>query len=280
MVRDPMSLASKTARSLIGMALQHDEDDDAYWECVTALRQYRGRDQGSWLRRHAQSRNWRMRTLVVNILCQLAMPGAKLPHQAAEVELAKEMLGRGLRDSHWRVNEASLFGLGHREFPEYLPQMLAFLDSSRATLRHGLAFALGRYPQPEAAEALLRLMQDEARDVRNWATFGLASLSEQDGPAIRDGLLAASGDADPEIRGEALIGLARRGDERVRERVMQELQGEFHGSWAIDAAAALADQGFLPALEALKTHPEILADGYFSSVLADAIAACARGGND
>lgn len=279
MVRDPMSLASKTARSLIGMALQHDEDDDAYWECVTALRQYRGRDQGSWLRRHAQSRNWRMRTLVVNILCQLAMPGGRLARQAAEVELAKEVLGRGLRDSHWRVNEASLFGLGHREYPEYLPQMLAFLDSSRASLRHGLAFALGRYPQPEAAKALLRLMRDEAREVRNWATFGLASLSEQDGPAIREGLLAAAEDVDAEIRGEALIGLARRRDERVRELVMRELRGEFHGSWAIDAAASLADPIFLPALEALKANPEILADGYFSSVLADAITACSGGQN-
>ena len=279
MVRDHMSLASKTARSLIGMALQHDEDDDAYWECVTALRQYRGREQGSWLRRHAQSRNWRMRTLVVNILCQLAMPGGRLAPQAAEVELAKEVLGRGLRDSHWRVNEASLFGLGHREFPEYLPQMLAFLDSSRPTQRHGLAFALGRYPQPEAAKALLRLMRDEAREVRNWATFGLASLSEQDAPAIREGLLAAAEDVDAEIRGEALIGLARRRDKRVRELVMRELRGEFHGSWAIDAAASLADPIFLPALEVLKANPEILADGYFSSVLADAITACSGGQN-
>ena len=40
-----------------------------------------------------------------------------------------------------------------------------------------------------------------------------------------------------------------------------------------------ADLLFLPVLEALKTHPEILADGYFSSVLADAITACGGGSN-
>lgn len=281
MKRQHHGLANKSVRSLIGMALQNRETDDVYWECVGELRLYRSEDQVVWIQRYSDSRNWRKRVLAVNIICQLGRPLKDgLPWEPLQLELAREILGRALRDKHWRVIEAGLFGLGHREFPEYLSEMLRFIDDPHEGIRHGLSFSLGGYPQPEATEALLKLMQDEAREVRNWATFSLASLSEQDGPAIRDGLLAASGDADPEIRGEALIGLARRGDERVRERVMQELQGEFHGSWAMDAAAALADQGFLPALEALKTHPEILADGYFSSVLADAIAACARGSDE
>lgn len=281
MKRQSHGLADKCVRSLVGMALQNREEDDVYWECVGKLQLYRSEDQVVWIRRNFESRNWRKRVLAVNIICQMGRPlKSGLPWEPQQLELAREVLGRALRDRHWQVVEAGIFGLGHREFPEYLPEMLRYIDDPHEGIRHGLSFSLGRYPQPEAAKALLTLMQDEARDVRNWATFGLASLSEQDSPAIRAGLLAASGDADPEIRGEALIGLARRGDERVRERVMQELQGEFHGSWAIDAAAALADQGFLPALEVLKTHPEVLADGYFSSVLADAIAACCRGTND
>jgi HEAT repeat protein len=281
MKRQNTGLVEKNVRSLVGMALQSKEDDELYWECVGKLQLYRCEDQVVWIRRNFESRNWRKRVLAVNIICQLGRPLKDgLPWEPLQLELAREVLGRALRDQHWRVVEAGLFGLGHREFPEHLPEMLRYIDDPHEGIRHGLSFSLGGYPQPEATEALLRLMHDEAREVRNWATFGLASLSEQDGPAIRDGLLAASGDADPEIRGEALIGLAQRRDERVKERVMRELQGEFHGSWAIDAAALLADQGFLPALESLKTHPEVLADGYFSFVLADAIAACASEAND
>ena len=53
-------------------------------------------------------------------------------------------------------------------------------------------------------------------------------------------------DSDPEIRGEALLGLARRGDVSIVPTVQLELDGEFHGDWAVGAAGLLANRDRIP----------------------------------
>lgn len=280
MKRQCHGLADKSVRSLVGMALQDREEDDVYWECVGKLQLYRCEDQVVWIRRNFKSRNWRKRVLAVNVICQLGRPLKDgVPWEPLQLELAREVLGRALRDQHWRVVEAGLFGLGHREFPEYLPEMLVYVGDPNEEIRYALAFSLGMYPQQEATEGLLELMRDTSSLVRDWATFGLGSQSDQDSPAIRDGLLVAAHDSEPEVRGEAMVGLARRGDERGKTLVLEALGDEFHGTWAIDAAGHYADPQFLPVLEHLRQNPEIADAAYFSSVLADAIQACSESSN-
>lgn len=277
MRRSNRGLADKSVRSLVGMALQDREEDELYWACVGQLRLFRTEDQVTWIRCNFTSRNWRKRVLAVNIICQLGCPVKDgVPWEPLQLELAREILGQALRDECWQVVEAAIFGLGHRNFPEFLPDMLEFIGDPHEGIRHGLAFSLGDYPQREAAEALLELMGDTSSLVRDWATFGLGSLSEQDSPAVRDGLLVAASDTEPEVRGEALVGLARRGDERGKALVLQALDDEFFGTWAIDAAGHYADSQFVPALEQLRQNAEIAESSYFSSVLADAIQACSE----
>jgi HEAT repeat protein len=280
MKRQNHGLADKSVRSLVGMALQNKEDDDVYWECVGQLRLYRSEDQVVWVQRNFGSRNWRKRVLAVNIICQLGHPVKEgLPWQPLQLELAREVLGKALQDKQWLVVEAGLFGLGHRVFPEYLSEMLNFAQDPHEDVRYALAFSLGSYPLREAAQGLLELMLDTSSLVRDWATFGLGSQSEEDSQVIRDGLLAAAHDTEPEVRGEAMVGLARRGDERGKALVLKELGDGFHGSWAIDAAGHYADQQFLPVLERIRQNPEIADSAYFSSVLADAIQACSESSN-
>ena len=60
-------------------------------------------------------------------------------------------------------------------------------------------------------------------DCRNWATFALGALSELDSPAIREALAARLADADDEVRGEAIGGLAKRQDERAVDAILGEL---------------------------------------------------------
>lgn len=81
-------------------------------------------------------------------------------------------------------------------------------------------------------------------------------------------------DTDPEIRGEALVGLARRGDVSIAPMVQRELDGEFHGDWAVEAAGLLAAPQFLPALRGLLVRLEGEDVVYFRGSVESAIAAC------
>src|SRR3954463_14991190 len=64
---------------------------------------------------------------------------------------------------------------------------------------------------------------------------------ESKSPTLCTALQERVSDSDPVIRGEALVGLARRGDVSIAPIVQIELEGEFHGDWAVEAAALLAN---------------------------------------
>ena len=82
-------------------------------------------------------------------------------------------------------------------------------------VREAVAFALGGRPGEDTLEALIALSADAEPAVRDWATFALGTLAEQDSPALRDALAARLDDADEDTRLEAIHGLALRGDARA-----------------------------------------------------------------
>src|SRR5687768_18575105 len=93
-------------------------------------------------------------------------------------------------------------------------------------------------------------MSDADEDVRNWATFGLGSMIDDDSPQIREALLARISDAHDETRGEALVGLALRQDPRVLEPLLRALRADTVGSLAVEATRDLGAAELLTALEA------------------------------
>jgi HEAT repeat protein len=102
-----------------------------------------------------------------------------------------------------------------------------------------------------AVNGLIALSKDVDFDVKNWATFGLGSQCDVDNSSLRQALIDRTTDSDPEIRGEALIGLARRKDDRVINKIERELTGEFNGAWSIEAASLHPSKKFKPLLETL-----------------------------
>jgi HEAT repeat protein len=111
---------------------------------------------------------------------------------------------------------------------------------------------MSRQNNGAAIKALIELSRDKDSDVRDWATFGIGTMIDTDTHEIREALLARVTDPDDDTRGEALVGLARRKDERVLEPLINELTGESVGLLAIEAAEELGNPRLGPALLSLK----------------------------
>lgn len=81
-------------------------------------------------------------------------------------------------------------------------------------------------------------------------------MCECDSTVIREALLARLSDTDSEVRGEAMLGLARRQDMRAAEAILTELSRQDVLSLAIEAAEEMPLSEFLPRLEQLLAdHP-------------------------
>jgi HEAT repeat protein len=169
--------------------------------------------------------------LGADILGQLGIPERVFPKESLAVLLP--MLEQ---ETDVDVLQAVAIALGHLGDPEAIPHLIKLKKHPDAGVRYGVVHGLLTYDDESAIEALIELSQDVDEDVRNWATFGLGTQIEVDTPAIRDALYARIADPHDETRGEALVGLARRQDERVLQPLIAELEGEMTWLHALEAA--------------------------------------------
>jgi HEAT repeat protein len=107
--------------------------------------------------------------------------------------------------------------------------------------------------------------------VRDWATFGLGNLSDLDTTEIRDALAERLSDTDCDTRCEAILGLARRADERAVRAVSKEFELPSVGTLAIQAAALMPRPEFVVALE------ELSAANHDDQDIFNALEACRSG---
>jgi methionyl-tRNA formyltransferase len=150
------------------------------------------------------------RELAAVVLGQLGDARRAFP---AEQEAALAALAEREHDPEVLAAIACAFGhLGSRAGQDWL---LAHVDDPAADVREGVAFALGGRSGDGTLEALIRLSVDPEPRVRDWATFALGTLAEDDSPELRDALAARLGDEDADTRLEAVHGLALRQDDRA-----------------------------------------------------------------
>jgi hypothetical protein len=126
--------------------------------------------------------------------------------------------------------------IGHLDDSESHDAVLGHARHPDPRVRHAVAFSLPSVGFDAAAIATVRdLMVDEDDGVRDWATFDLGTLSDVDNEEIRDALLARLDDHNLDPRLEAIVGLARRQDERIRPYLEAELARVGHSSMYDDA---------------------------------------------
>jgi hypothetical protein len=236
---------ARSTQRLVELYLASPESDEGH-QALVIIHFRGGAEEFAHGVRLARCATEEERIAGANILAQLGW--GDRTHLEDSVSILLELL----QDASEDVLSAAAIALGHRNHPRAIRPLVELSEHSNPDVRYGVVHGLCRHDDLSAVDALTRLSSDPDRDVRNWATFGLAQLTDLDSPKIRDALLARADDDDSEIRGEALLGLARRGDARALPLVRRELSGEFHGDWAVEAAELLADPGLYPLLEDLQ----------------------------
>lgn len=234
-------------------AARHDEarESDERWALVCELHRRGGRpafEQGvAW----CGSLDPLLRCLGADVLGQLGFVD-KYPF----ADEATPTLVALLDDAEVGVVSAALVALGHLGTGD-CAAICALVAHDSEDVRHAVAYCLGTRDEPVARHTLIILSGDSDPDVRNWATFGLGTLSDVDSEEIRLALVAGLSDADSDVRGEAMRGLALRRDARAEEAILHELRGPDCTDLAIEAASELRSERLLASLEALlEANPE------------------------
>ena len=235
-------LEKLTTKQLI-LKAYHKENDDTYMEYIHILR-LRGNDEVFQLtKKFTYSRDNIYRQIVASILSQFGYK-TKL-HKGESVYLLSKLLN----DKNEDVVCTTIYAFGHRKCTRYADKLASFVRSNSLQIKEALSFTLGGYENQKCIDALMILMQDENYDVRNWSTFSLAQITETNTQSICDALFKNLSDAESEVRGEALLGLALRKDERVKDAIIEDLQKPFYGSWIFTAIEEMPDKRYLPYFE-------------------------------
>lgn len=252
-----------TTEELIKLAL-NAEDEDELWEIVPVL-QFRGnREVLEAAQQLCQSKIIKERKLGVDILGQLGIPKRTFPDESLEI-LFK--LIEYEKDSD--VLSAIGVALGHIHDSRAIKPLLKLKNHPSADVREGVVFGISSYEDTEAINTLIELSSDEDENVRNWATFGLGSLIDTNTAEIREALFQRLGDEDYEIRGEALLGLAIRKEQRVVEPLIKELSSDSVCILAVEAAKEIGEPKLYSVLMQLQDRWK--GD---QNLLADAINSC------
>jgi HEAT repeat protein len=264
---DPRAFDTRTTAEIIAAYIEGQRNDDAGPSLSTV--HYRGGEPefraGIEL---LASDDPRERAVGADVLAQLGWQDRAFLDESVDALLS------ALCDPDDLVVQSAIFALGHRASPRAIAALLPFVDNPSADFRYAVVHGLMPHDTPQVVETIAKLSRDTDRDVRNWATFTLASQFDSDSPAVRGALHERLAESDPEIRGEALVGLARRRDTTIAPAILRELEGDFHGDWAIEAAGLLGDSRFLPAL--IELGQQLTGENavYFRGSLQAAIAAC------
>jgi predicted nucleotidyltransferase len=253
---------------LVKIALD-ESDKDRAWDALSALRFKGTRDVLQRAELLTTSKLSRERSLGADILSQLGQPDRSFPEECGKI------LRGMLRDSeNADVLCSVLCGFGYQNDPDAIPLVSKYSTHPNSDLRYATAFALTGKESPLAIETLINLTGDSCNQVRDWATFALGTQIEIDSPQIRDALAHRLDDTHDDTRAEAIVGLARRKDERAVLAIKNELASGSVGTLVIEAAELIASQELYAVLIQLREWWDVDSD-----LLERAIAASSLEGN-
>lgn len=238
----------RSNEELLHIALA-EEDEDLAWDAIGVLHLRGSPDTFEAARHLCASTEANERRLGVDILSQL---GDRYGHWGKDNPFHEEavitLLGMLEREQDPDVLYAIAVALGHRGDPRAIEPLVRLKNHPDEHVRDGVVYGLLTHEDERAINALIELSTDPESHIRDWATFGIGSQIDTDTSEIRAALMARITDEDADTSGEAMVGLARRHDERVVEPLLADLEAGWHGSLPFEAAAEIGDPRLYPIL--------------------------------
>ncbi|MFF4413951.1 ankyrin repeat domain-containing protein [Streptosporangium sp. NPDC001559] len=201
-----------------------DEEAETWWTIAGALSKRADEETFEAVARLCVSEDPRRREFGVDVLAEFGFTDDERPFLDRTLPILRRMAAT---EGDERVLRSVLGALGHHADPRSLSEVLEIITAPGWTRTQADPAALAAVLPPGHAEGLALLIsmsEDPDEEVREWATMGLAGLSE-DGEPIRDALAARLGDEELGTVAEATRGLLVRGDPRAKqgvERVLAE----------------------------------------------------------
>ena len=260
--------AERPTSELVGQALALDPEDEERWTVVRTL-QDRGTedvfDAARWL---CDSRKPAERELGVDILAQGQAFQKTFGERAVRVLL--DLLAQ---EREPRVLKSICVALGHHQAPDSIVPLARLQGHPDPDVRYAVAVGLDGHDDWGALATLTCLSADESPAVRDWATFGLGTLTSLDSPALRETLVRRLSDEDDGVRLEAIRGLAERHDERALAPLLHAFSTGVLEPIMLEAASALADSRLcVPLAEARSRLPREAI--FLQTVLDEALERC------
>lgn len=204
--KDPVS-------SLIERALAAPPDSDERWAHIEKIHNLTDTDSLETLFALLQHTASSARQLAADALGQFGTPPTPREGETRRNQqvITTKLLTAGSKEIDPDVIGSMAVAFGHLEDERAVPLLVSWARHESAAVRADVAWGLGGFEPPVATDALIQLSSDGSTEVRDFATFGLGVLSDRNDEKARSALVARLHDEDPQVRAEALHGLARRG---------------------------------------------------------------------
>lgn len=225
----------------------NNKSDKTYWDNIRELRSRTNANIFNACVKLIKSSKPKDRIIGIDILAQLGLtprPFFKESRKLFFDILKKEKDPKALL--------SVLYAIGHNNEKlksNEIALLVSFKDNVDEGVREGLVSALLSVDNKLAIDTLIHLTTDKVSHIRDWATFGIGTQIERDNKLIRQALWSRVHDKHQDTRFEAIVGLAKRKDKRIKEIIEKELLTENYGSLLFEAIEELNDKGFIPLLK-------------------------------
>lgn len=227
--------------------LINNKTDKSRWDNISELRNRPSEELFSKCRELTKSNNTKLRKIGVDILAQLGLP--LRPFLNETLKLYFDLLNV---ETDPEVLMSLLYSIGHNNEKldkNQIDKICSFINHDNNLVKEGLVSALLGIDNLTAIETLIKLSSDKLNYIRNWATFGLGTQIERNNKNIIEALWERVNDRHQETKLEAIVGLAKRKDNRINDIIRRELIGGNFGTLLFEAIIETQDKEFLPILK-------------------------------
>lgn len=231
----------------IFLRLLNNKSKQNYWNYISELRKRKSKEIFDKSIILIQSKSVQERIIGINILSQFGFP------RLHKKKILKKFFNLLKTEKDKYAIKSILYGIGHNN-EDLSKKQLEFISSFKnhksCIIRHSLVFALLTKTENIAIETLIKLTYDRDSKTRDWATFGIGTQIEIDNQEIRKALWKRVEDRDFNTRDEAIAGLAKRKDEKIKKILIEELkQIDQNGSLILESIEDYNDKDFIKLIE-------------------------------